>query len=134
MPDDTIIADDISAFPIGPTTVLLAAQDLAAILQEVRNLREEFEEFREQIAKDQAYDRRRIATLERGNIQPAQRDRGEVLKALLSANGGKMFAKDARQQMRLPENVFSELLKTQKDSIHARHFHLDRRRIVLELI
>jgi hypothetical protein len=38
-----------------------------------------------------------------------------VLKALFAANGGKMLAKDARQQMRLPENVFSELLKTQRD-------------------
>jgi hypothetical protein len=57
-------------------------------------------------------------------LQPAQRDRGEILKVLLVANDGKMFAKDARQQMRLPENTFSELLKTQKDSILARHFHL----------
>jgi len=36
--------------------------------------------------------------------------------------------------MRLPENVFSELLKTQRDFIHARQFHLHGRRIVLELI
>jgi hypothetical protein len=30
-----------------------------------------------------------------GKIQPAQKDLGEVLKALLVANGGKMLAKDA---------------------------------------
>jgi hypothetical protein len=84
----------------------------------------EFEDYRARAAEYQAFDRRRIAALERGKIQPARKDRGEVLKALLAANGGKMFAKDARQQMRLPENVFSELLKTHKDSILARHFHL----------
>jgi hypothetical protein len=58
----------------------------------------------------------------------------EIHKVILVANGGKMFAKDARQQMRLPENVFSGLLKTQRDSILTRHFHLDWGRIVLELI
>jgi hypothetical protein len=66
--------------------------------------------------------------------EPRQRDRGETLRAILVANGGKMFAKDCRRQMGLPENTFSELLKTQRDSIVSRPFHLDRRRIVLELI
>jgi hypothetical protein len=56
------------------------------------------------------------------------------IEAIIAANGGKMLAKDTRQQMRLPENVFSELLKTQKDSIYARHYHLDRTGIVFELI
>lgn len=65
---------------------------------------------------------------------PCQKDRGETLRAILVANGGKMFAKDCRRQMGLPENTFSELLKTQRDSIVSRQFHLDRRRIVLELI
>jgi hypothetical protein len=40
-----------------------------------------------------------------GKIQPAQKDRGEILLALLAANGGKMPAKDAWQQMRLPKNL-----------------------------
>jgi ABC-type dipeptide/oligopeptide/nickel transport system ATPase component len=66
--------------------------------------------------------------------QPAQRDRGEILKALIAANSGKMFARDARQQMRLPKNLFSMLLKSQADSIKVRPFHLDHRRLVLELI
>jgi len=43
-----------------------------------------------------AFDRRRIAALEKGKIRPAQKDRGEILKALIAANGGKMLAKDAR--------------------------------------
>jgi hypothetical protein len=66
--------------------------------------------------------------------QPAQQDRGEILRAILIANGGKMFAKDARQQMRLPKNLFSMLLKSQTDSIKVRPFHLDHRRLVLEII
>jgi hypothetical protein len=32
-------------------------------------------------AEDQAFDRRRIAILKNGKIQPTQKDRGEVLKA-----------------------------------------------------
>jgi hypothetical protein len=31
-----------------------------------------------------------------------QKDRGEILLALLVSNGGKMLAKDARQQMKSP--------------------------------
>jgi hypothetical protein len=66
--------------------------------------------------------------------QPAQTDRAKILKALIDVNGGKMFAKDARQQMRLPKNLFSMLLKSQADCIKVRPFHLDHRRLVLEII
>jgi hypothetical protein len=65
---------------------------------------------------------------------PSQANRAKILKLLIEANGGKMFAKDARQQMRLPKNLFSMLLKSQADSIKVRPFHLDHRRLVLELI
>jgi hypothetical protein len=114
-------------------TVLLPASDLAAILSEVRRQREEIDLLQE----NQEMQASLLAKL-KGKVEPkggpCQRDRGEVLRALLAANGGKMFAKDARQQMRLPENLFSELLKTQRDFVIPRRFHLDRRRIVLELI
>jgi hypothetical protein len=40
--------------------------------------------------EDHAFDLRRITALEKGRIQPAQKDRGEVLKALIAASGGKM--------------------------------------------
>jgi hypothetical protein len=32
-----------------------------------------------------------------------QKDRGEILRALLAANGGKMLAKEARKRMHLSE-------------------------------
>lgn len=43
MSKDPILADAISAFPNSPATVLLSAQDLAAILTEVRGLRADFD-------------------------------------------------------------------------------------------
>jgi hypothetical protein len=45
-------------------TVLLSASDLAAILKEVRSLREELEELRASVAEERARDRRRITALE----------------------------------------------------------------------
>jgi uncharacterized coiled-coil protein SlyX len=64
--------------------------------------------------------------------QPLQRDRGEILRVLLAANGGKMLAKDARKKMRIPKSSFSELLKT-CDFIEVRPYHLDTRQDVLVL-
>jgi hypothetical protein len=45
------------------------------------------------------FDRQRIAKLEQKELQPLQWDRGEILRALILANGGKMLAKEARQKM-----------------------------------
>jgi hypothetical protein len=39
-------------------------------------------------------------------IQLAQKDRAEILLALLTAHDGKMLAKDARQQMHLRKDLF----------------------------
>jgi len=64
--------------------------------------------------------------------QPLQKDRGEILRALLAANGGKMLAKDARQKMRLSKNRFSELLKT-CDYIETKPLHSDRRKYIIIL-
>jgi hypothetical protein len=46
--------------------MLLPAQNSKAILTETQNLRTEFEEYRARSAEDQAFDHRRIASLERG--------------------------------------------------------------------
>ena len=43
--------------------------------------------------------------------QPLQKDRAEILRALLAANGGRMLAKDARQKMHLQKNRFSWIIK-----------------------
>jgi uncharacterized protein YhdP len=65
--------------------------------------------------------------------QPMQKDRGEILRALLAANGGKMIAKDARQKMRLDKATFSRLLDTLKGDISIKPLHTDKRKMVLML-
>ena len=65
--------------------------------------------------------------------QPLQRDRGEILRALLAANGGKMLAKDARQKMHLIKPRFSELLATMKNEVEVRPYHLNKNQKVLVL-
>jgi hypothetical protein len=114
-------------------TVLLSASDLAAILAEVRGLREELEDLRASVAEERARDRRRIAALEAPSIQPMQQDRGELLRALLAANGGKMLAKDARHRMHISESRFSELLTSMEKEIEKRPYHLDRTQNIIIL-
>jgi len=84
----------------------------------------------EPLYKELAYDRQRIAKLELREPQPLQKDRGDILRALIAANDGKMLAKDARQKMHLPENTFSELLKI-CDFIETKPYHLDKRQLLL---
>ena len=55
---------------------------------------------------DICQDRQRLARLEKAEPQPMQKDRGEILRALLAANGGKMLAKDARQKMHMSKQVY----------------------------
>jgi uncharacterized membrane protein len=85
------------------------------------------------ICLDIAYDRQRLARLEKVEPQPLQKDRGEILRALLAANGGKMLAKDTRQKMRLDKATFSRLLDTLKDDIAIKSLHTDKRKLVLML-
>jgi molybdopterin converting factor small subunit len=65
--------------------------------------------------------------------QPLQRDRGDILRALIAANGGKMLAKDARQKMRLSRSVFSQLTATMKDDIEVKPFNLRKNQKVIIL-
>jgi hypothetical protein len=65
--------------------------------------------------------------------QPLQKDRGEILRALIAANGGKMLATDARKKMHLSRSRFSELLATMKDGIEARPYYLNKSWQVLVL-
>ena len=64
--------------------------------------------------------------------QPMQKDRADILRALLAANGGKMLAKDARQKMHIKKNHFAELLRV-CDFIETKPYHLDRRQTVIIL-
>jgi uncharacterized membrane protein len=85
------------------------------------------------LACDIAYDRQRISRLEKVEPQPLQKDRGEILRALLVANGGKMLAKDARNKMRLSKQTFSMLLTSMGDYIEIKPLHSDKRKDVLTL-
>jgi len=94
-------------------------------------LKGELEVLQEITARERAYDRQRIAKLERVEPQPLQKDRGEILRALIATNGGKMLAKDARQKMRISKSSFSQLLATMKDGLGIKGYHQDRRNLVL---
>jgi hypothetical protein len=85
------------------------------------------------ICVDIAHDRQRLAKLEQIEPQPMQRDRGEILRALIVANGGKMLATDARKKMHLSRSRFSRLLSTVKDDIEAKPYHLNKSWQVLVL-
>lgn len=88
---------------------------------------------REEVALERALDRKRLAKLELVEAQPIQRDRGEVLRALVAANGGKMMAKAAREKMHLDKATFSHLLDTLTEHIDTKPFHGDKRKLVLVL-
>jgi len=110
----------------------VAAQDekMAARMTAVESLQEQDVT---RIYCDIAQDRQRITKLERPpEPQPMQRDRAEVLHALLAANGGKMLAKDARKKMRLSAERFSNLL-TVCDFIERKPLHSDRRKDIIIL-
>jgi hypothetical protein len=85
----------------------------------------------DRISLDIAQDRQRISRLERIEPQPLQKDRGEILMALIATNGGKMLTKDVRQKMRLDKATFSRLLDTLAECIEKKPYHLDRRQEVL---
>ena len=74
-----------------------------------------------------------LASLEQSHIQPLQRDRGEILRALITANGGKMLAKEARQKMHLRKELFSMLLSSMTEEIEIKPLHSDKRKKVLML-
>jgi hypothetical protein len=65
--------------------------------------------------------------------QPLQKDRGDILRAILAANDGKMLLKAARQKMHLAKSRFSELLATMGDYIETKPFSRDHRQKVLIL-
>ena len=85
-------------------------------LQDMRTLSHDIQDAFEAI--DEIDQRQRIKP------QPLQKDRGEILRALLAANGGKMLATDARKKMHIDRNRFSELLVTVKDEIEVKPYHL----------
>ena len=121
--------------------------ELRELKEEVAQLREENQDLKEKVTAlestelqdidricvDIAQDRQRISKLEHKEPQPLQKDRGEILRALIAANGGKMLAKDARQKMHLSRSRFSELLVTMSEYIEIKPYHLRKNQKVLIL-
>jgi len=88
----------------------------------------------DRLGRDIAYDRQRLARLEASSDPtPSQKDRGETLRALLAANGGKMPEKEARQKMHLSKSQFSQLLAAMQGDIAAKPYHLDKRQKILQI-
>jgi len=88
----------------------------------------------DRLGRDIAYDRQRLARLEASpDPTPSQKDRGEILRALLVAHGGKMPEKEARQKMHLSKSQFSQLLAAMQGDIAAKPYHLDKRQKILQI-
>ena len=105
---------------------------IAALESHISALDAHQSEDMEHLARSIAEDRQRITKLEKVEPQPLQKDRADILRALIAANGGKMLAKDARQKMHLHKNRFSELLE-KCDFIETRPLHSDKRKMVIIL-
>jgi chromosome segregation ATPase len=137
-----------------PAFITIPYQEFKAIIEEVQSLVSEVQSLREEgqtlrgkinaleahqtaeierLGRDIAYDRQRLKKLEAPKLQPLQKDRGEILRALIAANGGKMLAKDARQKMHLSRSRFSELLATMGKYIDTKPYHLNKSAKVLIL-
>jgi hypothetical protein len=116
------LQDEVSQLKI---TVVRQQEDIAS-LKSTENLN--FRDIRDlYTAIDEIDQRQQIKP------QPLQKDREEILRALLAANGGKMLAKEARQKMHLSKNRFSELVTSSKDNIEVREYHLKRNQHLLVL-
>ena len=87
----------------------------------------------ERLALESAHDRQRLSKLEQ-KVQPLQKDRGEILRALIAASGGKVLAKYARLKMHLDKATFSRLLNTLTEDVIRKVFQGDRRQRLLVLV
>jgi len=106
-------------------------QELAVLCARIAAVESLEEQDVTRLACDIAQDRRRLSALEKVEPQPLQKDRGDILRALISANGGKMLAKDARQKMRMDKATFSRLLVALTNEIETKPLHQDKRKLLL---
>jgi len=114
-------------------TITRQDEKMAAMASRMSSLENLQEQDITRIYCDIAQDRQRIAKLEKSpEPQPTQKDRAEVLRALLAANNGKMLAKDARSKMHLSKNRFSELLAV-CNFVDRKPYHADKRKDILIL-
>jgi len=123
-----------------PAFITIPYQEFKVIVQEVHSLRDQIAALEAhqlddtaRLARDIALDRQRLTKLEKVEPQPLQKDRAEILRALIAANGGKMLAKDARQKMHLSKELFSMLIASMGDYLEVKPLHSDKRKKVLAL-
>ena len=126
--------DNFASPSVTIPTVLLRdlLESIDSLKAEVSQLREELCQLREETALERARDRQRIAKLERIEPQPMQKDRAEILRALLAANNGKLLAKEARHKMHMSKQAFTNLLAV-IDGIESRPYRTDKRQRLLVL-
>jgi len=145
MSNELTLAEAISAFPnnVSPSDqdqlVLtrgelnhIIANAMSEVRKEIGGLQGLVDEHEMRLDKHGEYIRE-LRFREEPEPGPKQKDREGILKALLVAYGGKMFAKDARRQMGLDKATFSRLLQKMKDVIEVRPFHANRRNNLLIL-
>jgi len=133
---DSVATEYISTFGIAPKTKVQPSSEPVFILTSTQLqdlITKAVQEATERLYLEIAYDRQRISKLEQKEPQPLQKDRGEILRALLAANDGKMLAKEARQKMRLSEQLFSMLIASMEDYIEIKPLHSDKRKNLLIL-
>jgi hypothetical protein len=109
------------------------ANKIATVEQRIVVLETSHDQDIERLALEAAHDRQRVTKLEQ-HVQPLQRDRGEILRALIAASGGKLLAKYARLKMHLDKATFSRLLNTIPDHVARKVHQLDRRQKLLVLV
>jgi hypothetical protein len=120
-----------------PEDQLLA--ELIALRAEVQGLRDKVSSLEREnitLSENQLIQLRLIGQLREAakrEPQPMQKDRAEILRALLAANGGKMLAKDARAKMHLSKQLFSMLLATMGEYIEIKPLYSDNRKKILIL-
>lgn len=133
------LPDSVVLIPTGALLYLVAELERLKVQVEsqdrrITELSARQDEDCERIARDIAHDRQRLAKLEApADPTPSLKDRGEILRALLAAYGGKMPEKEARQKMRLSKSQFSQLLATMGDFVESKPSSLDKRQKILVL-
>lgn len=156
MSNDNIIVASINAFSVQPSRDQLVTLTLGQLQDLVKEAIQPLQDRVSALENIVAHQEEKIASLEsteslqednqliqlrlindlreaaREGPQPLQRDRGEILRALLAANGGKMLAKDARQKMRMSKQSFTNLLAA-IDGIETRPLRTDKRQNLLVL-
>jgi hypothetical protein len=133
------LPDSVVMLPTGAVLYLVSEIErmkvqVASLDRRITELAARQDEDCDRLGRDIAYDRQRLARLEAPDDPTAsQKDRGEILRALIASYGGKMPEKEARQKMHLSKSQFSQLLASMKDFIESKPSSLDKRQNILVL-